>query len=178
MVSDSQLLHNFITLKCTRKPVKRMGTVNFTEEDPALNVIRHQAIMECRVDLISKLISLDWNDIPDTSNKDIFIKTIVKNYLVASPGDTMVNKCFTEIYNILQSKIVAAPDILYYLNPLKFPGYEASAMGEMLTDPSLDYSGFISACNVKRISDSVILDFIDRIAMKSNSKLAQSPQIK
>ena len=177
MCSDTELLHDFITLKGFKKTGTQADEIKFEGEDPTLHGIRLQAIIECRGDLIHELISLDWNEISDVMNKAIFIKTIVKKYLMAGGATTMENKSFITIYNIFQSKIVDAADILYYLNPLKFPGYEAAAMGEMRIDPSLDYSGFISACKVKRISDSVILDFIGRISrntIESNAGLAQS----
>lgn len=114
-------------------------------------------------DSLQQLLLSDWDEISPEINNDVSIKTIVKKYLT----NIATHETFIMLYNLLQSKISNPGDILYYLNPLKFPGYETIAIGEMYIDPTLDYSGFISACKVQRINHTIIRSFIQRLGPNS-----------
>lgn len=160
MHTDTTLLHAFMILKGQPHTEVSNDTKQLLETNLTLDVLRQQVITEARTDLIQQFLSLEWNEISTETNVNVFTKTIVKNYLM----NVLTRETFITIYNLLQRRIANAGDILYYLNPLKFSGYESIAMNEMYIDATLDYSGFISACRVKRITDTTLHSFIQRLA--------------
>lgn len=162
MYTDSTLLHTFIALKSQldKEPT------NEIEELLSIDNIRDLAIREMRIDLVTQLLSLEWEEILPEPNNDKSIKTIVNNYM----KNKLTPEEFRILYNIMQIKMRKAEDILYYLNPLKFPEHEAIALNEMIVDPTLDYSGFISACKVRRIDDTHLHIFIKRLGSNSYTR--------
>ena len=158
--TDNHLLDLFITLN--DQPRKNV---------PEIQAIRQYVIIESKLYLILEFLSIEWTHISNMFrfpelNKDNLIKGMIKDYLI----DELPADIFIEIYNFFQKQIENAGDILYYLNPLKFLGNEIFAMNVMFLDSTLDYSGFISACKVKRIPSINIQSFIQRLDDNSNKR--------
>lgn len=89
-------------------------------------------------------------------NSQDHIKRLIVKYLL---GDLPSKETFMILYNEFQRLIVDEADILYYLNPLKFPGYEHYAMSIIKINNKLNYNGFISSCQLEGIS---VTDFVNR----------------
>lgn len=149
MCTDIILLQKFIDLKG-----KDSEETKITIDD-----LRRKAIVEGRVNLVKKYISMEWEEIDKNKDYGSEIKVIVKEYLM----DISERSVFIEIYNYLQELIENAGDILYFLNPLRFPKYEIDAIKIIRVDPNLNYSGFISACKVKSIDNNILESFIQRL---------------
>jgi len=126
-------------------------------EGISLDDLRTIVITQERYALVNILINLEWNE----SSEDSHIKNIIKSYL--SKAITHVG--FISMYNIFQSLMTSSDDILYYLNPLKFKGYEIDALNNIQINDKLDYTGLISACVINKIDRIVIRSFIDRFPL-------------
>jgi len=159
MCSDYILLQTFLALK--GKEYERSDDISsLLQKEITIADLRSKAIREGKTNLIKQYISIEWGGNSKREDEAFDIKLMIKDYLMVIEDRDV----FVEIYNYFQEKIQNPGDILYFLNPLRFPKYEIDAINVMHIDSKLNYSGFISACKVKAIDNSVLQSFIQRLS--------------
>lgn len=160
-VPDDVLLEVFLSLKGQLIKRKSQEARSLIDTGISLDKLREISITENRKSLLSKIISLDWKGVMSEGDVDHIqhTKRFVKDYMARVTS----RESFVLVYTALQEVIVPCEDVLYYLNPLKFKGYEVDAINNMRVNSILDYSGFVSACRVHKIDETIIQDFIARM---------------
>ena len=158
--SDDIIFDAFTILKGQYGPSLSVDIILYLTGHPCISDVRTQSINNGRTDLVKRMLTTDWMDVTSSSHRSLKIKELVRLYLLGVQSEEM----FTGLYVEFQNLLMSPDDILYYLNPLKFKGYEVCALNLMKIDKSLDYTGFISACLREKINQEAVNAFSDRVS--------------